>query len=494
MLRYCFILQKPGDEDIIKEYYKDVITTYDMTNNSELCLTINQTNVSKFKKLDKYLFRPRFTPNWKTISNNNGPFITEEHYVQKNKYLTNKKTGQLIPISKAAEIALLTYLDYKPGLDYKYSNTYFFGLFGTNRDVQYEKTFQTYFEKLTGKNLTDLDLDPYKSISLTVPQPDPEKYRYVTIDGKRIELETYGTPMTTVVVEGEDRGKIKLGITRKDILLNSPDRVSGFNTVFHPGSSWAYKWENPFYGETYICMNFEEEEETEEYEYAHNGDITDEKQYHEIENSDMEGKKSDTIIYEYNEKDLFGEMSEDDETEVDGGSNSSNREIDYGEDEEEEEDRLIPSSRSNLPFTLPQPPKHLNRKWTGNEFYQSGINDEPLEEEEVYHRKYQRKYQKIPKWIEEVTKFSDSSLKQDFKTLNASERYLPLSFVLSPTEQWKIIEKAILSNFKRIDDLPKISDYHLSFAANVMTYAIQKGNVVPKAVYSIIEYANKRRV
>lgn len=92
----------------------------------------------------------------------------------------------------------------------------------------------------------------------------------------------------------------------------------------------------------------------------------------------------------------------------------------------------------------------------------------------------------------------DYDLKKNFADLTEDEaRLLPLSFVLSDTDQYLVILKAFESNFKQTFNLPKINDKTLSIVADACAMSIDssnKDNENHPVCRSIIEYAKFRNV
>lgn len=81
--------------------------------------------------------------------------------------------------------------------------------------------------------------------------------------------------------------------------------------------------------------------------------------------------------------------------------------------------------------------------------------------------------------------------------VNLSERelaYLPMSYVLSQTDQWRIVSNALSSKFVNKHELPRVSDYVIKLVADSISYSISKGNNPVSAAYAILKYAEKRGV
>lgn len=254
MSRYCCISTSPLKKDIITEKYKhlNVSVNFGVEDNSEeICIDV-EDDTNEIEEINRKIAsipgftKPIFTPNWNKITYNAGPFITEEHYVQKIKQIFNKRTGRWIPIYKITELVILSYLNY----DEK------------DRSERFEDNFRESFRNLTGEDINDLDLSPFLAISLTLPTPDIEKYGFVVIDDRIVSLTTFATPVTSVFYTGFNEGRIKRGITARDVLVNSSDPLTaeGLTTKFFPGSCWAFRWRNINYienlSEKYIYSFF----------------------------------------------------------------------------------------------------------------------------------------------------------------------------------------------------------------------------------------------
>jgi hypothetical protein len=127
-----------------------------------------------------------------------------------------------------------------------------------------------------------------------------------------------------------------------------------------------------------------------------------------------------------------------------------------------------------------------NASQYGEEFAPS----EQLEREEIT-------VTELPEWTRvdlDIPDVDDETTRRDFSSLTERERYLPLSHVLSPTDQWRAIYTALESNFRRTDGLPKVSDNALASVADATVYSIESGNTVPNAAYALLAYASKRNV
>lgn len=397
MSRYCFISTLPSWKKDVEREYEGVDVTLTVggpQNEEEGCVTLNdpaeKTNLRQINKrlgAKEDFSTPLFTPDWQSLETNHGPFITEDHYVQKVKHVLNKKTGDMVLLSKRAELALFAYTASKNG------------------DAVFKSNFNSSFERLTGQAATDLDLSAFEFATVSLPIPDRNRYGYVTIDGKKTPLVTFATPITSVFSMGPDAGKIRPGIGRNDVIVNSSGPVPGFSTLFIPGSSWAAKWRDPLLGHfKYVFIDFEDEYPEEE---------------SEAESS-------------------VGSMSIASEASVASQ---------YGKDLSESEDATV-------------------------QYFPQGTRVEL-----------------------DVPDVNDETVRQDFDSLTDEERrLLPLSYVLSPADQWRVIHTALASNFRSTDGLPKVSDRALSNAADAIAYSIQLGNSVPNAAYSLLQYASKRDV
>lgn len=419
MSRYCCISALPSSKKVITEEYKDLKNVVSVIfgtgdNSEEICIVVaddvNDDTKESIEKINRKIgytsgfTKPIFTPKWTLITDNVGPFITEEHYVQKINVVSNERSGLRIPINGTIELAILSYLNRAKG----------------EINERFENNFRESFRLLTGQNVKELDLSPFSSVSLTLPTPDVSKYGFVTIDGKPIALTNFATPVTSVIYNGPDEGKIKRGITSKDVLVNSSNRIAGLSTKFFPGSCWAFRWRNNSCLEKYIyCL--------EKYTYSffvfdHYSDIVEER-------DDDESISNESGDSQFREEDL---MDDDDDDKI--------REGDDGGDED------------------------------------GGGDDDGGE------------------YVPKTSIENDITIKRNFESLTDKERYLPLSYIISIAEQWEIIYGALFTNFRLTNNLPKVSDEALSFAADSVAYAIEKGNKVPNSCYSLLDYAFKRRV
>lgn len=384
--RYCFIADNPSWENTVKNLYSDIDVTLTKMSSDEGCIVLNDENDkatfldhnTAISKLSGYS-RPIFVPNWKKIVNN-GPYVTEDHYKLVNNKILNWSTKKEIVLDKVGEQALYSYDKENPS-------------------SVYHENFRADFKRITGINVTDIDL--YK---LKPPQkqdvPNITKYGFVIIDGQETQLDTFATPPTIV----DSQGHILIGVTKRDIVLNSEKSIPGFKTVFIPGASWSAKWNTSSYVGR-IFINFKNEEE------------------------------------------------------------------------EEEEEEFFEASQSSEPSQLSEYPE----------------SEEEEEEEEEYVAPKRGGYLKrIPFGQMEEIVLTETD-KPDFVNLTEEERrYLPLAYVLSQSAQWRIVLKALTSNFTNISELPKVNDYVLEVIADSIEYSIQKGvKPLPSSV-ALLKYAERR--
>lgn len=396
MVRYCFTSTLPSWNKQVETLYDNFdvdITSGGNNNEEEGCITLNDTDdVYNIRRTNKQLGKmrgftePLYTPNWKSLTGNIGPFITEEHYVQVFPTILNKVSKKTVTLSKQAELALFSY-------------------FLSPRSHQLDVQFEHSFKALTGYNLDELDLSVFNERELEIPVPADE-YRYVIVDDNITNLVGYMTPFTSVIQHGEHAGKIHPGISRKDVIVNSSVTVPGFTAVLHKGASWSAKWIDKFYGHvTHVFMKFDDPSE-----------------WVDSESSASEGSE---IMSEY------------------GGESQ------YGEEMlTEDEDETI-------------------------------------------------RIHEYPEWTEviiEIDNYHDDTLRPDFSSLTMKEHYLPLSYIVSPAEQWRIIYNALISNFIQTSDLPKVTDKQLTIVADAISYSARHHNKIPNAAYSLLQYAIKRQV
>jgi hypothetical protein len=90
----------------------------------------------------------------------------------------------------------------------------------------------------------------------------------------------------------------------------------------------------------------------------------------------------------------------------------------------------------------------------------------------------------------------DEDFRKNFENLSSTERrLLPLTHVLSSTDQYRIIANALESNFRNTLNLPKVSDDILQISADMCALAANNTrNRVAVAAELLINYADKRRV
>lgn len=399
--RYCFIVDNPHWEDQIKKIYKDIDVVVSKLSADEGCVILNNEKdreafLASNERVSRSpgFSRPIFVPKWKKIVNN-GPYVTEDQYKLINESITLWKSQ---PHRKRAGVKDEISLD-KVGEQALYSYD------KDNTSSSYHENFKTDFKRITGYNITDIDLSTLKPPQ-KLAAPDISKYGFVSIDGQETPLVTFATPPTTV----NEQGHILPGVTKRDIVLNSEKAIPGFKTIFVPGASWSAKWNTPSYkGRTFIDFKHDEELEEEE----------------ELMLSEPSLSSEASQISEYPES-----------------------------EQEEEEEEFIPQ----------KPGKYMG----------------PLA--------------RIPFGQMEEIVLSETD-KPDFAHLSDQEKtFLPLAYILSQSTQWRIVLKAITSNFTIVSDLPKVNDYVLELIADSIAYSISKGiSPLPSAI-AILKYAEKRGV
>lgn len=390
--RYCFIADNPHWEEKVAKIYSDINATVTKMSSDEGCVVLNDNDIETLLEHNDTvsklpgISRPIYVPLWKKIINN-GPYVTEDHYELVNQKVVNARTKKEILLDRVSEQAL-----------YSYDKD--------NESPTYHVNFKTDLKRVTGINIADVDLSQLK------PQrrqnlPNIVKFGYVVIDGTEVPLSTFATPPTIVNTEGH----ILVGVTKRDIVLNSEKSVPGFKTVFIPGASWSAKWNTPSYvGRIFIQFKNKVEEEE---DLA----LSEASQY----------SRPASQISDY-------AVSEDEE-----------------EGEEEGEGGYIPKGG-----------------------------------------KYAGPLARVPFGQMEDIVLSETD-KPDFVNLTEEERnYLPLSYILSQAAQWRILLKALTSNFTNIAELPKVNDYTLGLVADSIAYSLSKGIMPLPASIAILKYAEKR--
>jgi hypothetical protein len=80
----------------------------------------------------------------------------------------------------------------------------------------------------------------------------------------------------------------------------------------------------------------------------------------------------------------------------------------------------------------------------------------------------------------------------DSSILSTQELNLPLVYLKTKTDQWKIIHTCLVTNFRNRQYLSRVSDNVLNTIVNAINYSIESGNTVPNAAISILQYSLKR--
>lgn len=383
MLRYCFTTTDPSWETKVKELYSYLPVEITAISKIEGCIVSTDEEAKKdIEGQNGYLgsmpnySRPLPVPEWEEMMRNNGPFITEEHYVQTITNIRHRKTNQILDISKQMELIIYSFLS-----NYRDDSTYI-------------KNYKRYMNEQFGADPDDLDLSEFDHKALLIPQPEDDyttEYKFVIIDGNPVKLSVFTTPMTRV----DSSGEIIDGILTKDVAINY-NKPSIFKTINSPGASWAYKW------------------------------------------SDTTGKTYSKLLFELDEIEQDNNDSESDHSEQSEDLNSQ-----YGS--EDENDIIVDENEG---------------KWVYVEY-------EKPDEEELD--------------------------KPDASLLTTEELNLPLSYLKSKTDQWKIVQTCLTSNFRNNQYLSRVSDNVLKTVVHAIKYSIDSSNTVPNAAISILQYNSKRK-
>jgi hypothetical protein len=265
MERYCIISNDPDIEEKLLKTYKNFVTTFSSigpNNENERCVKIAINSNARHHELilanrdllkSKDVLSIRLVPNWKTISQNNGPYFENDNYIYTRDTIYNIKTGQS---------RILSYEEEQPL--YIYSTIY------TDDPMIIDQTFDHNFWKDYKKilknfaeNFTDIDFSEVKRHSEFTRQPliDERIYATVVIDGTRYPVSRVSVPGLSLITEEDNpsRGRIIPAITRNDVFLNSPVEANGIERYgLVSGASWSAKYRNPITSQyEYIFVLFE---------------------------------------------------------------------------------------------------------------------------------------------------------------------------------------------------------------------------------------------
>lgn len=241
--RYCFVQHdiQSKKRQFISHFleFNDVIT--DILSPDELCINFD-SNSKNLKGILKKMqsvkaaglsdTEARFVPEWRTITDNVGPFVEMDDTVIKSKITLKENASVEVTLKPFLYLALAMYDKDNISLDYH---------------KNFENSFNAFFN--TGSEETilkfsDLNIDQKDQADLI--QVD-KKYSTVKIDGHEIKLLNYSdAPRTTV----DDQGYILPGVSDLDVWLNwGPDvpagRTNDMSVSFAEGSCLASKWQYP---------------------------------------------------------------------------------------------------------------------------------------------------------------------------------------------------------------------------------------------------------
>lgn len=252
-----------------------------------------------------------------------------------------------------------------------------------------------------------------------------QKHGFIISNGKRILLDTYSVRPAGIMGEAQDwyRGKLFFPLTTHNVVLNNnPD----LNTT-----TWLASWKNSItLEEEYIIYNPP---------YIHSPKIIPE----EILTVDELIERSSSSSGDMSNIDMYGEKvaTHDDDQEYNPDSDDN---ISYGESEVEWNDDEEISHLMGAKGETPQYDKHSYTKL--NE-----VDDSPL----------------------------------NFNLLTKREQFLPLFYIRSIEEQYKILKRAYETNFSLVKDMDKVMD-------NVLAKFIKDNNL--QQPNKFIQYAQTRGI
>lgn len=389
-MRYCLATQTPPFASTERRRIVDALSNagaVDVSFGAEYCCYRSTTPASdravreassKLAVTDRYLTEPHPVPDWKRLTENRGPFVAMDHYVPFGGTVRSAD-GTATRATSLEEMALALYAR------------------AANRaDETFRRNFSRSFSVLSSIRVDRVtNLDEFAAQPLTFERPAIDDS--VVVDGVRVPLRDYSTPVLSVVPDGPARGSIRPGVTAKNVVVNSSTPVEGFATIYAPGAPWASKWTQSS-RTGYAMIDFSAPVETA------------------------------VVMEELDEEEAEQEKEQDDVSEF-------------------EEARCADEGRVEL--------------------------DEPVVTVET--------------GVE-----TETDRRPYFDNLTATERRdLPLSFVLPLVEQWRTIEAALSSRFRRVAYLPRVSDGVLSFVADSAALGPKPLSDVAE---SIISYAAIRTV
>ena len=255
MARYCCITTLPDWKNVVDKMYSNLTVEIEeggAGNEQEVCI-VTRDRSEHFLSVNKMLgqipgfIEPFFVPSWDVITENVGPFIAEDHFIQTIFNVTNKKTGQPVAISKKVEILLTIYARFP------------------DKNKLFLENFSRSFKQLTGLSLLDVDISPFLKSTSQIPVPDYDTYGHVRIDGVKTNLSIFSTPITFLIATGPNIGNIRPGVRAEDVVVNSPVKVPGFTTINAPGASWAAKWKDYTGKVKYSFILFDDDDELSEH-------------------------------------------------------------------------------------------------------------------------------------------------------------------------------------------------------------------------------------
>jgi hypothetical protein len=181
-------------------------------------------------------------------------------------------------------------------------------------------------------------------------------------------------------------------------------------------------------------------------------------------------------------EDVYDVETTEDDDDVDviiEDDDDDEREIDYGSDIEEDE------NRDQL------------KSLTERDIF-GDISDISSDSEDEYNEMSCASPNKSKFKIDRKEYISDVSMNDNkvFDTLDPDEKkYLPLNYIVSPMMEWKFIQEACASGFRSVANLAKVSNKTIREIANISQYALDKGTaMIPKLNQAFIEYAAQRGI
>lgn len=248
--RYCFVTKHNEDIDKYKRHYQGLDVEFTPINDTDMSIIFkvngnNKAQIEDFLKRNKQLIQKDlavtnayYTPFWKKMEVNPGPFIESEKTVSKADIKT-KTDGKSVDIPIFLYVALSKY-------DVNSSNQTY--------ALNFENSFDSYTSSV---KLRDLDITSRKDIRITTSDQQFKQVRLYERGESGIKIVDVIETITPTMTRVDDDGKIIPGVEPRNVILNfDGGEHDGMKSEEKPGVCWSSKWTDSDDRVGYTILNF----------------------------------------------------------------------------------------------------------------------------------------------------------------------------------------------------------------------------------------------